>query len=339
MELKDLIKDYKSIKPDPALEHKSKEMLLDYFKQTFPRQTWFNINYYIYILRPAAVSLLVLLFVFISGFGLFYGSKNTLPGNFLYSVKLYSEKARMTLSFDQSKKTVLRAEILTNRLSEVKFLAEKVEQGNKEFELRLAGLTKNFTDELQALKKHIQAQVPESSVEVGSGPAEQDEVIPFSEEELLATPVSLRGASEVSDEAIFISDPASLPIQDEREIFTVIQSQELKELLLQTKEFLAEQNLKTALATLEQAEKIASPSEEPVEQEQEPVLQEQAEEQIILPQEQFVPEADEPLTETINQPGSLGQIFEQAEQEQSQDFNVGRLERSTSYGSGLIREK
>jgi len=289
-----------SVKPDPAWEQESREELLRYFKQTFSDNKTIGFNFYLY-LRPAGISLLVLLFIFISGFGLLYGAKNTVPGNLLYSVKLSGEKARMALVFDKSNKTVLRAEILTNRLSEVRVLAEKVEKGDRKFESELNILAENFTNELQALKQEIVAQTSK----------EIEQIDPFPEQELLA----------IDEEQVFVQEQPSLPIQDQKQVFTVIQSDELQALLLETKELLAEKNLITALARIEQAEKIVQE-------------QETTEEPAVIEEETPVLEPEPVIYNP--QPGSVGQILQKPEDE-TQDFTID-TQRDPGVNTGLIRE-
>lgn len=322
MQLDNLIKEYKSIKSSPSLELKSREMLLSSFNQNFPKKTWFNYNHYLYLVRPAAVSLLAVLFIFVFWSGLFYGSKNSLPSDFLYPVKLSTEKVRMALIFSQSKKTVLRAEILNNRLVDFKVMVEKIEKGDKKFEPELNLLAKNFTNELRILKKEIAAQVTKEE--------EENIIVPFPEEELLAF-----------DQEQFIYDQASLPIQDQREIFTVIQSPELKKLLAETKKLLAEENLSMALVRLIEAEKAFQEPDPIIEIEQDLDLElDQENEEEVIEEEILDPL---PITESeIDPVGSIGQVYQnlepKSEPKTTENFQVDFPERSSNYGAGLIRE-
>ncbi|MDD5625696.1 MAG: DUF5667 domain-containing protein [Patescibacteria group bacterium] len=218
MELKSLIQQYNVIKPSRTMEEESKKMLLSYYKETFPGQNQ------VFYFKPAAVSVLVLLFIFITGFGTVFAAKNTIPGDLLYSVKRASEKVRMALILDKSQKTVLKAEILANRLSEARTLADKIENGQAATP-ELNKLVANFNSDLKILKNEISAQNP-----VG------DNV-----EELIA-------------------DEGALPIEDGQEIFKMIQSDDLKKLLEETKNSLEENNLVTALEKINNAEKITQNS-------------------------------------------------------------------------------
>ena len=232
MEVRELRKLYKSIKQDPVREQESYDIVLNSFKEMLPSKTKLNYNFYL-SLKPVAVSLLAFVFVFIAGFGTIAVAKNTVPGDILYPVKRIAEKSRMVLVFDQSKKAVLRAEILTNRLSEVRILTEKVKGGDKESELELNVLAQNFTNDLKVLTKQIGNQVE-----------------PFPDEDLLY----------IDEEML---DNGSLPIEDNRQIYTVMPSEELEKLLSETKELLAEENLALAFVKLQEAEKLVE-EQEPV---------------------------------------------------------------------------
>ena len=225
MELKDLIKEYRSIKPDPVGEARSRQMLLNHFRETFPKKT---VSYYLY-LKPALVSLLVFVFL-ASSVGTIYAAKSSVPGNLLYPVKRLVEKTKIVFAFNHSQKTVLRAEILTERLSEAKILAKRVEGGDKNSEVELNKMTEDFHNELKVLKDEIASQVSEN--------------IP-------------------TDENILF-DEGSLPIQDNRQVYTVLQSEDLKKLLEETRNSLKENNLVTALEKTIKAEKI---TQQPVQEE------------------------------------------------------------------------
>ena len=253
MELKDLIKQYQSIKPNKELLDKGRTEILNYIKEN-PIERKSSFNFYL-SLKPAMASLMVLVFIFFSGYGTIYAARNTVPGNFLYPVKRLSEKTRMALLFNQSKKTVLRAEILTNRLQEVQILAEKVAQGDKESEPKLSLLTKNFNQDLSTLKKEVVAQNPEdkepTNKEIGNkglknketGNKEENKII--SDKELLSLE---KGHSLNTD----------LPVQDKWKVLNVSQAKDLKKILDETKELLTKKDLKAAVEKINDAEKITN---------------------------------------------------------------------------------
>ncbi len=308
MEVKELTKLYKSVRQDPVREQESHDIVLSSFREIFPSKTKLNYNFYL-SLRPVAVSLLAFVFVFIAGFGTIAVAKNTVPGDILYPVKRIAEKSRMVLVFDQSKKVVLRAEILTNRLSEVRILTEKVKGGDKESELELNVLAQNFTNDLKVLTKQIGNQVE-----------------PFPEDELL----------EIDDNLLV--DNGSLPIEDNRQIYTVMPSEELEKLLSETKELLAEENLVLAFVKLQEAEKLIEEQEPVTElvEEQQPqdetyVIDEEIKEtQEALPVDPVIPiesldneSVESEPTSIINDnfSSSIGQL------QKVKDANIGEITR------------
>ncbi|MBU4369188.1 hypothetical protein KKG58_00310 [Patescibacteria group bacterium] len=311
----------KSIKQDPIKEKESYDMLLNSFREMFPHKTKLTYNFYL-SLKPVAVSLLAFVFIFIAGFGTIAVAKNAVPGDMLYPVKRVVEKSRMVLVFDQSKKAVLRAEILTNRLSEVSVLTEKANKGDKKYELELNVLAQNFTNDLKVLTKQIGDQVESLDGE----PAEP----PFPDEDLLYI-----------DERML--DNGSLPIEDNRQVYTVMPSKELEKLLAETKELLAEENLALAFVKLQQAEKLVEEKEPVSEPDVEPVEFLDSEPAELLPLD------EEPIEDNnqssiinhqssiINQTGSVGQILLKQEDKEV-DVRTG-IERVKDPRTGMTREK
>ena len=199
-------------------------MLLASFRETFPGNPKIHMNFYL-ALRSAAVSLMILLFVGFSGIGLLKASENAVPGHFLYTFKRVAEKTQLVFAFNQSKKTALKAQILTNRLQEVKILTKNVEMGDVKAKPKLNTLTRQVTDDMKILKKEVASKVT-----------------PFPKDKLL-----------------YIED--DLPVQDGRKIFTVNQTEDLERLLEQTHELLAEENLSAALVRIEEAIQVSQGKE------------------------------------------------------------------------------
>jgi len=320
MKLKELKKLYQSIKQDPIRERESYNMLLSSFKETFPGTPKIHMNFYL-ALRPVAVSLMTLLIVCFSGFGLLKASENTVPGHFLYTFKRVAEKTQLVFAFNQSKKTVLRADILTNRLQEVKILAKNIEMGDTKAEPKLNILTKQVTDEMQSLKREVASKVT-----------------PFPNDELL-----------------YIED--DLPVQDGRTIFTANQTEDLERLLAQTHELLEEENLSAALISIDEAIQV-SQNKEPITEEditseenlidenEEDIDSNESEEDTSIYEEDATKKEtleeikiEEPVTgvqPTITEPqlppASTGEVFQGISTERSEEPNK-------EVGTGLIREK
>lgn len=325
MKFKNLTRQYNSIKLDTVSEDKIRERVFDYFQQTRPATPTMSYHFSLFF-KPALISLLVLFFIFTTGFGTIAVAKKSLPGDFLYSLKRVVEKSQMFLAFSSSQKVVLRAEILNNRFDEAKVLVKKMETGDKESESDFNILAANFNQELKILKEEIGEQI---LVEDG----------PFPAEDLLNTE---------------LLDQGSLPIQDQRQMFTVLPNEDIERLLTETRELLAEKNMALALARIEQVEKIVSGEEkvEPQEAEsQEIELQEiQENEKRILEstEENFQFPALQPAeqspnselleTQSLNSQlpnlGSTGNLSK----EKQDDFKV-KIEKDSSAQTGMIREE
>lgn len=72
------------------------------------------------VLRPVAAFSLVLALVFISSFASVNASRNSLPGDVLYPVKLTAENLKYTLSFSDEGKARAAMSMVENRISELK---------------------------------------------------------------------------------------------------------------------------------------------------------------------------------------------------------------------------
>jgi len=213
------LKQLRNIQPDPLWQEQTQKRLLVQLEEIFPVKPSFGYNLlnwtFIRTLKPVAISLLVLIFVSLSGAGVISAAKNSLPGQTLYPVKRLVEKAKIYLTFNQSGKAVLRAELLSARLEEVKMLTEKSKLTKDES--RLVAASKDFHQALNNLKEELIAQ---------------------------------------SEDVTF--DQGSLPIQDERKVISLTQSEDLKKILEETKEFLAKKDLKAALEKTFEAERLTS---------------------------------------------------------------------------------
>lgn len=210
---------------DPSLEAQSRKRILSYYQESFTETGGFD--FYLYF-KPITASLIIL-FLLAGSFGTVCLAQNTVPGSLLYPIKRTAEKTRLIMAFSSSQKTVLRAEIISERLDEVKILAQRVEQGETGANKHLDSLTQDVQKDLKTLRKDIIARTTI-----------------FNEEELL------------KEEAIIIEKPENgdLPVIDDHKIYTVIQTEELKKMLEETKTLLKEENLEVALLKIDEAKKI-----------------------------------------------------------------------------------
>jgi len=79
------------------------------------------------VLRPVAAFSMVLALVFISSFASINASRNSLPGDVFYPIKLTAENLKYTLSFSQEGKARMAMSMLQNRVSELKTITLKDE--------------------------------------------------------------------------------------------------------------------------------------------------------------------------------------------------------------------
>lgn len=356
------------------MEAKTRDWVFDYVKQTNSSPVENKSFQFNLFLKPVAVSLLVLFFIAGTGLGTIALSKKSLPGSPLYPVKKLVEKSQLFLAFNYSKKAVLKAEILNNRFSEFKILADQLREGkNGKSSEELDLLAQNFAENLEALKKEVKSRIPEPSQDVETpgevgllavdpeqGSEEEGEVTPFPEEDLLAEqPADNNG---------------DLPVQDDREIFKVIPDQDMEKLLAETKELLAQENMALAFANLEKIEELAS--QELIDQENEEEKEgegKENEEQDNINQEgqeieegvdpvegepakEYQPvspveEPEEPPVENLNQEvetnpisGSLGEMSnnqeDNEEPEEESDFGINpKIEPLVETGGMTFKEK
>jgi len=254
-----------AVRPSSSLSEEEK--VFSYFRENFshPRA---GFDFYLY-LKPAAVSLMVFLFIALSGWGVVFAARNTIPGDLLYPVKRAAEKTRIALSVNPMQKSVLRAEILAVRLEEAQVLQEKADQGPERAD-HLNLIARDVSRELDNLKQEIIAQQGEG-----------EETI-FSDEQLL--------------EGKVVRD-AALPIKDGRQAPALEQTENLKRILQETRQLLAEKNLQFALEKIKSAEEIIKA---PTDQFKEP---EKVEEEVSQPEaEQESAEKEPIIKEPVEQP-------------------------------------
>ncbi len=223
MKEKDLIKALKglrSCRPDPVWQERARVELLAYFQEKYPARREARSFYFSVFAKPALVTLVLLFVFYLTGFILVSAAKGSLPGEPLYPVKRLSEKVKISLTFNKQEKTVLRAEILSARISEAKILAEKInkEDDQQKVAPKLVAAAREIHREIKILKKEIASQVAPAPIDV-------------------------------------TLDEGSLPIRDGREVAKVLQSSDLQKTLEQTKALLREKDLVTALAKTDEAEK------------------------------------------------------------------------------------
>jgi len=289
MEMNDLIRKYRCIKPDKKWVEENRAHLLVYFQEEFSVPSQIRGRFFVF--KPVFISLLVLVVVFLTSFGTLLAAENSLPGDRLYPVKRFAEKVKISLAFNREEKTVLRAEILNTRFKEAKILAEKINQedGTK-IAPKLVKMTKEMHQEIKNLKKEIAAQVTSPS-----------------------TPIDIT------------FDEGSLPIQDGREVVKIIQSPDLEKTLEQTKALLKEKDLVSALAKTNEVEKYLTKSDSATSSHSESetvVSEEKSLNQTELPRNQIPSLEKESLLKQVPLTDSFSQPVQQILEPNSDDFQI-----------------
>jgi len=178
-----------------------------------------------FALKQGIISLVVL--VLFSSCGLIYASQNSIPGGHLYALKRLTEKTRMSLVLNQKQKIALRAEIISNRLGEMKELSKPGDAQTKNDQAQyLATAQSDIKKEFKALRKDLLA---EQSI----------------------------GSSEPT--AI---DEISSPINDDKQIVNDSTISDLEQSMEETKQSLRENDLVSALQkTLAAENKLSNASQ------------------------------------------------------------------------------
>jgi len=161
MDIKGLIQQYKQIRPDNdwSLANRSKISSIYQLEDTESITRF---------LTPVYVTIGLVFIILITGVSLVSASKNSLPGDFLYSIKRVSERTKMAMTVDKSKRAVFRAEILDNRLGEAKILEEM----NSPL---LKTAVQDFQNELSNLKNDVNILSLKSDLPI----EDKKEIVPY----------------------------------------------------------------------------------------------------------------------------------------------------------------
>ena len=163
-----------------------------------------------FALKQGVASLAVLI-LFSSG-GLIYAARNSFPGDHLYALKRLTEKTRISLAFNQKQKIVLRAEIISNRLGEIKELSRTNNARIRNNHVRyLANTQSDIKKEIQILKKDLLAEQPSDYI------------------------------------GLVATDEISLPVNDDKQIMTDENILDIEQVLEETRKSLKENDLVSAL--------------------------------------------------------------------------------------------
>lgn len=163
-ELLSQLNNLKNIKPDIKWKENNREILLNQIlgaKETV-KISWFKALGNIIpqqlarqLSQPVFAVVLIMMIVFGGGIVSINAARDTKPGDSLYIAKVISEKARVTLTFNEKEKTKLNLEFASNRAKEIsQVLAEPNNNGKKQ--ARVEKLVKNFKKEINTVKTRLE---------------------------------------------------------------------------------------------------------------------------------------------------------------------------------------
>lgn len=167
------IRLFKAIKPNPDwLESQRRNLLLHIKSDEETQKSWSLSDFFIFTkpqlaLKPVMVSLLILTFIFGGGFLTISTAKNSVPGDFLFPVKIGLENIQLKLSSQQAK-TALQVEFVSHRAEELNQIIEEpidlMDKKNKA--VKAAG---ELQDQLAASQSHfkeVEQGEPEQAAEI-----------------------------------------------------------------------------------------------------------------------------------------------------------------------------
>lgn len=182
MQDKDLFKQLnalKSIKPDRAWKERNRELLFKQIAGDLPSENKLTFAQILesYIFAPAIkvfsqpvwTAAIIALLALAGGTASIFASRNAKPGDSLYIAKIISEKAQMTLTFNEKEKAKLNIEFAGNRAKELSQVInenknetvknEKIEQLSNDFKKEIASAKSKLRNinSIVAAKKNITA--------------------------------------------------------------------------------------------------------------------------------------------------------------------------------------
>lgn len=231
------LKNHPSFKPDEAWSKSSKERILRQIKNTLPetkrvffaeRVTQIFCLYLpkrmLLMARPALVTFLAVSLAG-SGWIISASASNSLPGDYLWNVKLATEKAQIMVS-DQDKKAEMHIDFAKRRLDEAKELQNKPVDPEKEKKLAMA---------IKTAKKSVESAV--KSV---------DEVIQLSDVK--------NDTAKVIETAKVVSEKAGEVVEKIKEISQTTQTLETKQELIDTSKLASEAGVKVIVQAAQAVE-------------------------------------------------------------------------------------
>jgi|GEM_PF-2092159 len=222
------LKNLNHCQSDTAWAKTNKQTLLSYFNNNFSinkvnQSFGFSLG-----LRPVVATFIILGIILVSGVGTIYAAQNSVPGQSLYVVKMFTEKVRLAMTPNLAQRNVLRAELLNNRVTEARVLARRVhEQDDPQAGKDLIAAVHAIKSDIGVLQKGISDQARAASESDVSD-------INDNTDNLASAPVAT-------------VDSGALPIEDGKKAADIILSPEVQKTLLETQKLLVNKDLTNAM--------------------------------------------------------------------------------------------
>ncbi|OGF30610.1 hypothetical protein A2533_03230 [Candidatus Falkowbacteria bacterium RIFOXYD2_FULL_35_9] len=161
------LKNLNRIEPREDWVKSNKELLLSQIKAQAPesRSSFFSFWYFgkmllpqgfiTFIAKPIGVISVIMLMIFGSGAFTVNASKNSLPGDILYSIKLTSEKVMIGLTVSDEKKTERNMTIADNRMRELETIVAS-DKNNDTKKQQIMVVTENLIGTMNGINKNIE---------------------------------------------------------------------------------------------------------------------------------------------------------------------------------------
>ena len=165
--LTEQLKELKHVKPRKDWVDAQRELLLSQISkqssakpQSFVLNSWFMAKslmpgtFLRFVARPVGVLTVIVLFVLTTGMLGVNASRGSLPGELLYSVKITSEKMKVSLTVAEEKKAELHVDFAENRITEIEEInVGEVEVVKKQKKIKIAA--DGLKDEMQKAKNSL----------------------------------------------------------------------------------------------------------------------------------------------------------------------------------------
>ncbi|MFW6120706.1 MAG: DUF5667 domain-containing protein [Petrotogales bacterium] len=174
------IRLFKAIKPNPDwLESQRRNLLLHIKSDEETQKSWSLSGFFAFkpqlALKPVMATVLALTLIFGAGFLTISAAKDSVPGDFLFPVKITLESVQLKFS-SQKAKTALQVEFVSHRAEELNQIVEEpidlIEKKNKAMEA-----ASELKDQLAASQdyfKEVEQNEPERAAEIAKQVVEKN---------------------------------------------------------------------------------------------------------------------------------------------------------------------